>query len=78
VTAGLYLLPCALGMGVLGSLAGRVERRFSSRRALVAGAALSAVACGWLTLTSRHPYDMLLSSTLLGSGSDSPSRRSAT
>jgi EmrB/QacA subfamily drug resistance transporter len=68
VTAGLYLLPCALGMGVLGSLAGRVERRFSSRRALVAGAALSAVACGWLTLTSRHPYDMLLSSTLLGVG----------
>ena len=29
VAAGLYLLPCAVGMGVLGSLAGRVERRFS-------------------------------------------------
>ena len=68
VSAGLYLLPCALGMGVLGSVAGRVERRFSSRRALVAGAALSAVACGWLTITSRHPYDMLISSTLLGIG----------
>jgi EmrB/QacA subfamily drug resistance transporter len=68
VAAGLYLLPCALGMGVLGSVAGRVERRFSSRRALVAGAAVSAVACGWLTITSRHPYDMLLSSTLLGVG----------
>jgi len=37
VAAGLYLLPCALVMGVLGSLAGRVERRFGSRRALVAG-----------------------------------------
>ena len=68
VVAGLYLLPCALGMGVLGSVAGRVERRFSSRRALVAGAAVSAAACGWLTLTSRHPYDMLVSSTLLGVG----------
>jgi EmrB/QacA subfamily drug resistance transporter len=68
VAAGLYLLPCALGMGVLGSLAGRVERRFGSRRALVAGAAVSAVACGWLALTSRHPYDMLLCSTLLGVG----------
>jgi EmrB/QacA subfamily drug resistance transporter len=68
VAAGLYLLPCSLGMGVLGSVAGRVERRFSSRSALVAGAAVSAVACGWLTLTSRHPYDMLLSSTLLGIG----------
>ena len=68
VAAGLFLLPCALGMGVLGSLAGRVERRFGSRRALIAGAALSAAACGWLALTSRHPYDMVLSSTLLGVG----------
>jgi MFS family permease len=68
VAAGLYLLPCALGMGVLGSLAGRVQRRFGARRALVAGAAVSAVACGWLTLTSRHPLAMLLSSLLLGIG----------
>ncbi|HXP18756.1 MAG TPA: MFS transporter [Streptosporangiaceae bacterium] len=68
VAAGLYLLPCAVSMSVLGSVAGRVERRFSSRRALVAGAIVSAAACGWLTITSRHPYDMLLSSTLLGVG----------
>jgi EmrB/QacA subfamily drug resistance transporter len=68
VVAGLYLLPCAVGMGVLGSVAGRVERRFSSRSALIAGAAVSAVACGWLTIASRHPYDMLFSSTLLGIG----------
>jgi MFS family permease len=68
VTAGLYLLPCAVGMGALGSVAGRVERRFGSRRALVAGAAVSAVACAWLSFTSRHPYDMLLSSMLLGVG----------
>jgi EmrB/QacA subfamily drug resistance transporter len=68
VAAGLFLLPCALGMGVLGSLAGRVERRFGSRRALIAGAAVSAAASGWLALTSRHPYDMVLSSTLLGVG----------
>jgi EmrB/QacA subfamily drug resistance transporter len=68
VTAGLYLLPAALGMGVLGSMAGRVERRFGSRPALVTGAAVSAVACGWLTFTSRHPYDMVVSSLLLGVG----------
>jgi MFS family permease len=68
VAAGLYLLPCAVGMCVLGSVAGRVQRRFSSRRALIAGAAVSAVACGWLTITSRHPYDMLVSSALLGVG----------
>lgn len=68
VTAGLYLLPCALGMGVLGSVAGRVERRFGSRRALAAGAAVSAVACGWLAVASQHPYDLLVSSALLGIG----------
>jgi len=68
VTAGLYLLPCAVGMGALGSLAGRVQRRFGSRSALVAGAAVSAVACGWLAFTSRHPYDMVVSSMLLGIG----------
>jgi EmrB/QacA subfamily drug resistance transporter len=67
VAAGLYLLPCALGMGLLGSVAGRVERRFSSRFALVAGSAVSAVACGWLVLASR-PDDMLICSTLLGVG----------
>jgi len=39
VVAGLYLLPCAIG-GLLGSMAGRVERRFGSRRALLAATAL--------------------------------------
>jgi MFS family permease len=55
-------------MGVLGSVAGPVQRRFGARRALIAGAAISAVACGWLTVTSRHPFAMLVSSTLLGVG----------
>jgi EmrB/QacA subfamily drug resistance transporter len=68
VAAGLYLLPCAVGMGVLGSLAGRIERRFTSRRALIAGAALSAAACAWLVISSQQPYDMLASSALLGVG----------
>jgi MFS family permease len=68
VAGGLYLLPCALVMGGFGTAAGRVERRFGSRRALVAGAAVSAVACGWLTVSSRHPYDMLVCSALLGVG----------
>jgi EmrB/QacA subfamily drug resistance transporter len=67
VVAGLYLLPCSLGMGLVGSFAGRVERRFSSRQALVAGSVISAVACGWLGLASR-PADMLTCSALLGVG----------
>jgi EmrB/QacA subfamily drug resistance transporter len=67
VVAGLYLLPCALGMGLLGSAAGRIERRFGSRAALIAGTSVGAVACGWLAIATR-PYDMLISSTLLGVG----------
>jgi EmrB/QacA subfamily drug resistance transporter len=67
VVAGLFLLPCSLGMGLLGSVAGQVQRRFSSRLALAGGSAISAVACGWLVLASR-PDDMLISSTLLGVG----------
>jgi EmrB/QacA subfamily drug resistance transporter len=67
VVAGLYLLPCSIGMGLMGSFAGRVERRFSSRHALVAGSAISAVACGWLGFAS-HPADMLICSALLGVG----------
>jgi MFS family permease len=68
VVAGLYLLPSALVMGVLGTVAGRVERRFTSRRALIAGAAISAVACGWLAIASEQPYDMLISGALFGVG----------
>ena len=67
VVAGLYLVPCSVGMGLVGSFAGRVERRFSSRTALVAGSAISAVGCGWLGLASR-PADMLVASALLGVG----------
>src|SRR5262249_57174190 len=47
VAAGLYLLPCALGMGVLASLAGRVGRRVGSPRALVAGGGLCGAPHRW-------------------------------
>jgi EmrB/QacA subfamily drug resistance transporter len=67
VVAGLYLLPCSLGMGLAGSLAGRVERKFSSRQALVAGSLASAVSCGWLGFAIR-PADMLICTALLGVG----------
>jgi EmrB/QacA subfamily drug resistance transporter len=67
VVAGLYLLPCSVGMGLMGSFAGQIERKFSSRQALVAGSAISAVALGWLGLAS-HPADMLICSALLGAG----------
>jgi EmrB/QacA subfamily drug resistance transporter len=68
VDSGLYLLPAALGMSLLGSVAGRVARRFGSKSALVAGSAITAVAFLWLAAAHRHPYDMLITAALLGAG----------
>jgi EmrB/QacA subfamily drug resistance transporter len=68
VTAGLYLLPAALLMSVLGTVAGRVARRFGSKLAVIVGSAVTAVAFGWLAVAHAHPYDMLISASLLGIG----------
>jgi len=68
VVSGLYLLPATLGMGVLGSMAGRVARRYGSKLALIAGSGITAAAFGLLAAQHAHPYDMLLSAALLGIG----------
>lgn len=68
VTAGLYLLPGALGMTLLGTVAGRVARRYGSKLAVIVGSAVTAVAFGWLAVAHGHPYDMLISSGLMGIG----------
>jgi MFS family permease len=68
VVSGLYLLPSTLGMGLLGSLAGRVARRFGSKLALIAGSGITAASFGLLAVQHGHPYDMLISAALLGIG----------
>jgi EmrB/QacA subfamily drug resistance transporter len=68
VSASLYLLPSALTMGAMGVGAGRIARRFGSKRALVVGSAVTAVAFAFAALAHRHPYDMLITSGLLGFG----------
>ena len=68
VTAGLYLLPAALGMSVVGSFAGRIARRYGSRFAVIVGSAITAVAFAWLAAFHAHPYDMLISAALMGIG----------
>jgi EmrB/QacA subfamily drug resistance transporter len=68
VVSGLYLLPAALGMGLLGTAAGRVARRYGSKFALLSGTALTAIAFAWLAIAHAHPYDMLISAALLGIG----------
>jgi MFS family permease len=68
VTAGLYLLPAALTMTLLGSVAGHVARRYGSKQAVIAGSAVTALAFGFLALAHGHPYDMLISAALMGVG----------
>jgi EmrB/QacA subfamily drug resistance transporter len=68
VTAGLYLLPAALLMSVLGAVAGPLARRFGSKLALIAGSAVTAVGFGWMAVAHTHPYDMLISAGFLGVG----------
>lgn len=68
VTAGLYLLPAALLMSLLGTVAGRVARRFGSKAAVIVGSAVTALAFGFLAVQHGHPYDMLISAALLGIG----------
>jgi len=68
VVASLYLLPAALGMGLLGSVAGPVAKRFGSKLALVVGSLITALAFGFAAVQHGHPYDMLITSLLLGIG----------
>ena len=68
VTAGLYLLPSALTMAVVGSAAGTVARRYGSRSAVIVGSAITGVAFAYLALRHSHPYDMLISAALMGIG----------
>ena len=68
VVSSLYLLPSAVGMAVLGASAGRIAHRFGSKSALIAGTALTGAAYLWLVVAHSHPYDLLISSTLLGAG----------
>jgi EmrB/QacA subfamily drug resistance transporter len=68
VVSSLYLLPSALTMALLGSAAGRIARRYGSKRALVVGTAMTALAFAWLYAAHGHPYDLLIASFLLGVG----------
>ena len=68
VDSGLYLLPSALAMGLLGSFAGRFARRFGSKIALVIGSGITASAFLWFAAVHTRPIDMLISSALLGAG----------
>jgi MFS family permease len=68
VVSGLYLLPSTIAMALLGTVAGRIARRYGSRLAMLVGAAVTACSFLVLAVQHAHPYDMLISSLLLGIG----------
>jgi EmrB/QacA subfamily drug resistance transporter len=68
VVSGLYLLPSAVGMTLLGMFAGRISARFGSRAALLAGTAFTTAAFALLTVQHGHPYEFLVAAALLGVG----------
>jgi EmrB/QacA subfamily drug resistance transporter len=68
VESALYLLPSTAGMFLVGFYAGRIAHRFGSKAALVVGSAVTGASFGLLAAAHAHPYDMLISSALLGIG----------
>jgi MFS family permease len=55
-------------MGLLGTQAGRVARRYGSKLALIVGTGVTAVSFGFLWAAHAHPFEMLISAALLGIG----------
>ncbi len=68
VVSGLYLLPSTLGMVIMGFAAGAIARTFGSKRAAIAGSVVTAVAFAYIAAVHAHPYDLLITTALLGVG----------
>jgi EmrB/QacA subfamily drug resistance transporter len=66
--AGLLLVPAALTQLVAGPFAGRLGTRIGHRTVLAIGALLTSSAFVWLTVAHEHPWEVLVSSALLGAG----------
>jgi MFS family permease len=68
VVSGLYLLPSTAGMVVMGFAAGAIARTFGSKSAAVAGSAITAASFGLIAAAHAHPWELLVSTGLLGIG----------
>ena len=68
VVSGLYLLPSTVGMVVVGFAAGAIARTFGSKAAAVAGSAFTAAAFALIAAAHAHPYELLVTTALLGIG----------
>ena len=68
VVSGLYLVPSTVGMVVVGFASGAIARTFGSKRATIAGSAITALAFAFIAGLHAHPYDLLITTALLGIG----------
>jgi MFS family permease len=68
IVSGFYLLPSTIAMATLGSLAGRITRRFGSKAALLAGSIVVTVAFAFIWVQHSAPIDMYLMSGGMGFG----------
>jgi MFS family permease len=66
--AGVFLLPMTLAILTVGSLSGRLERRFGSKPPLLAGGAVSAAGYGLLAIAHAEQWQLYLGALLLGAG----------
>jgi len=68
VVSGLYLLPSTVGMVVIGFTSGAVARTFGSKRATIAGSAITAAGFAFIASVHAHPYDLLIATSVMGIG----------
>jgi EmrB/QacA subfamily drug resistance transporter len=68
VVSGLYLVPSTCAVIAVSLLAGPIARRFGSRRAVIVGSALSAVAFSLFAFNNDTPLDLLVASLIMGTG----------
>jgi MFS family permease len=65
---GLYLLPMTLLLVVVGSQAGRLERRLGARRTLITAVCVSLLMWVFLIVAHTQPWQILVASGLAGAG----------
>ena len=66
VQSGLYLLPNSICMLTVAPMTGRLALRFGSKRLMVAGGLISALAYFVLIIAHSEPWQIMLSSGMLG------------
>ncbi len=66
--AGVFMLPSALLILLIGQTAGRIDARFGSRLPLISGCGFAALGFALLTVSHAYEWEVYVASSLLGLG----------